>query len=119
MKSKINFDSEISHRQFKRALIRTVVLLILVLGMWIVQIRLSDIEFYDALDYFNEKEHFVVTDSDMFVDHVYYELPPARNLREKRVRRLLVRHDSLWHGHISINAILVIQLFLSWHGKHA
>lgn len=67
----------------------TLILLILVFGMWVIQIRLSDIKFYDALDYFNGKEQFVVTDPDIFVDHGYYELPPARNLLEKQVRRML------------------------------
>lgn len=51
----MKFDSEISHRQFKRALIMNVILLVLVLGMWVIQIRLSDIKLYDALDYFYEK----------------------------------------------------------------
>lgn len=97
----------------------TIILLVLVLGMWVIQIRLSNIKFYDTLDYFNEKEHFVVTDSDIFVDRGYYELPPARNLLEKQVRRLFVRHESLWHGYIFINAMLVIRLVLSWNGKHA
>jgi hypothetical protein len=115
----MNFDSEISHRQFKRPLIMTVTLLVLVLGMWIIQIRLSDINFYDALDYFNEKEHFVVIDPDIFVDRDYYEFSPARNLPEKQVRRLLVGQDAPWHCYIFINAIPVIRLFLSWNGKHA